>query len=107
MSVTSQEIQPAAAAHVSFGPPWYLRELYKYLATFAGLTVIYVGLRLYQGAFGVTTGLDSSEPAFATHWMRLLYMELAVLAVVFPALWGYLWFTRDRNMDAMCSTSRS
>ena len=25
MSVTSQEIQPAAAAHVSFGPPWYLQ----------------------------------------------------------------------------------
>ena len=101
MSVTSHEIQPAAAAHASFGPPWYFRELYKYLATFAGLTVIYVGFRLYQGVFGVSTGLDSSEPAFATHWMRLLYIELAVLAVVFPALWGYLWFTRDQNMDAM------
>ncbi len=101
MSVTSHEIQPASAAHVRFGPPWYLRELYKYLATFAGLTVMYVGFRPYQGAFGVSAGLDSSEPAFATHWMRLLYIELAVLAAVFPALWGYLWLTRDRNMDAM------
>ena len=70
-------------------------------ATFAGLTAIYVGFRLYQGAFGLSAGLDSSEPAFATHWMRLLYLELAVLVIVFPALWGYLWFTRDRNMDAM------
>jgi methane/ammonia monooxygenase subunit C len=101
MSVTSHEIQPAAVAHARSGPPWYIRELYKYLATFAGLTVMYVGFRLYQGAYGVSAGLDSSEPAFDTHWMRLLYIELGVLIVVFPTLWGYLWFTRDQNMDAM------
>jgi methane/ammonia monooxygenase subunit C len=98
MTATSQAISPKRAQD-AFLLPWYLRDLYKYLLTFAGLTVMYVGLRLYQGAFGVVAGLDSSEQAFETHWMRLLYIELTVLAVVFPALWGYLWFTRDRNMD--------
>jgi len=98
MTATPQAISPKSA-HGAFLLPWYLRDLYKYLLTFAGLTVIYVGLRLYQGAFGVVAGLDSSEPAFEAHWMRLLYIEFTVLAVVFPALWGYLWFTRDRNMD--------
>jgi len=60
-----------------------------------------VGFRIYQGAFGVSAGLDYTEPAFATHWMRLLYIEAIFLAIVFPTLWGYLWFTRDRNLDAI------
>ncbi|MGH6834095.1 MAG: bacterial ammonia monooxygenase, subunit AmoC [Methylocella sp.] len=101
MSVASHDILPAKAAHKKSGLPWYIRDLYKYLLTFAGLTVIYVGLRLYQGEFGIATGLDSTEPEFKTYWMRLLYIELGALALVFPALWGYLWFTRDRNLDAI------
>ena len=90
MSVASHDILPAKAAQKKSGLPWYIRDLYIYLLTFAGLTVIYVGLRSYQGEFGLLTGLDSSEPEFKTYWMRLLYIELGVLALVFPALWGYL-----------------
>lgn len=81
--------------------PWYLIDLYKYLLTFSGLTILYVGLRLYQGAYGVLAGLDSTEIAFQTHWMRLFNIELTVLVLVFPALWGYLWFTRDQNMSEL------
>lgn len=101
MAVTSPDFQSIPEGQQKTSLPWYIRDLYKYLATFAGLAVIYVGLRLYQGAFGVLAGLDSTEPAFETHWMRLFHIELGVLALVFPALWGYLWLTRDRNMDAM------
>jgi methane/ammonia monooxygenase subunit C len=101
MAVTSPDILPIAKGQQKTSLPWYIRDLHKYLATFAGLAVIYVGLRLYQGVYGVLAGLDSTEPAFQTHWMRLFYIELGVLALVFPALWGYLWFTRERNMEAM------
>ena len=74
MTATSQAISPKRAQDALL-LPWYLRDLYKYLLTFAGMTVIYVGFRIYQGAFGISAGLDSTEPAFATHWMRLLYIE--------------------------------
>ena len=42
--------------------PWYLLDLPRYLKGFGILTVIYIGLRLYQGAFAVSSGLDSTEP---------------------------------------------
>lgn len=101
MATTSPEIVPVIKGQQKTSLPWYIRDLHKYLATFAGLAVIYISLRLYQGAYGVLAGLDSTEPAFQTHWMRLFHIELGVLALVFPALWSYLWFTRDQNMDAM------
>ena len=63
------------------------------------MTAMYVGFRMYQGAYAISTGLDSSDPAFDVHWMRLLYLEGAVLAIVFPSIWGYLWYTRDQNLD--------
>jgi methane/ammonia monooxygenase subunit C len=100
MTATSQAIS-TETTRGTFRLPWYIRDLYLYLLTFAGMTAISVGFRLYQGAFGISAGLDSSEPAFDTYWMRLLYVEAVVLAVVFPTLWGYLWFTRDRNLDAI------
>ncbi len=81
--------------------PWYLRDLYKYLATFAVLTCLYIGLRLYQGAYGVSAGMDSTLPEFEQYWMRLLYIELVVIAVLAVGLWGYLWYTRDQNLDAI------
>ena len=101
MAVTTSGHLPAQAEHEQSKLPWYIRDLHKYLLTFAGLTVMYVGLRLYQGAFGVLAGLDSTEPAFQTHWMRLFHIELGILALVFPTLWGYLWLTRDQNLEAI------
>jgi len=98
MTFVPQALSPESSGGI-VGLPWYLRDLPKYLATFAVMTAIYVGFRIYQGAFGVSAGLDSTEPAFDTYWMRLLYLEGAFLALVFPTLWGYLWVTRDRNLD--------
>ena len=56
---------------------------------------------MYQGAFAVSTGLDSTEPAFEQYWMRLLYIELVIIAVFMTGIWGYLWFSRDRNLDTL------
>ena len=36
MSVASHDILPAKAAHKKSGLPWYIRDLYIYLLTFAG-----------------------------------------------------------------------
>ncbi|TAN50027.1 MAG: methane monooxygenase/ammonia monooxygenase subunit C [Methylococcaceae bacterium] len=81
--------------------PWYLKDLYKYLGGFAVITVIYVGLRLYQGAYAVATGLDSTLPEYDAYWMRLFYGELITLMSFTAGLWSYLWFTRDRNPAAL------
>lgn len=81
--------------------PWYLKDVYKYLSAFGILTAIYMGLRLYQGAHAVTTGLDSSLPEYETYWMRLFYLELVVIAATTTGIWGYLWLTRDRNLGAL------
>jgi len=80
-------------------PPWYLKDLYRYISGFALLGIIYMGLRVYQGAFAVSTGLDSSEPAFEVYWMRLFHIELWSLFLFATGSWGYLWFSRDRNLD--------
>ena len=80
-------------------PPWYLKDLYRYLSAFAVLTVIYMGFRIYQGAYGVSTGLDSTEPVFETHWMRLLDLELVVIVLFASIAWGWLWLSRDKNLD--------
>lgn len=81
--------------------PWYLTGLHKYISAFLILTIIYISLRLYQGAYGISTGLDSTDPIFEKYWMRLLYIELGVIFVVMTGLWTYLWRTRDRNLDTI------
>lgn len=82
-------------------PPWYLKDLYRYLSSFAVLTVIYMGFRIYQGAFGVSTGLDSTEPAFDVYWMRLFNFNVTFVTLFAGLSWGYLWFTRDKNLDKL------
>lgn len=99
MATISTEI--AAATATPGRRPWYLADLPRYLKGFGLLTVIYVSLRLYQGAFAIAHGLDSTEPAFEQYWMRLFYLELAVIALVAGGFWGYLWITRDRNLDQL------
>lgn len=65
------------------------------------LAAIYLGLRIYQQEFAFSVGLDSTAPEFATHWMMLLKIELIAIFGGGAIIWAYLWFTRDRNMDAL------
>jgi methane/ammonia monooxygenase subunit C len=99
MATTTEQVRLSTENPKSL--PWYLIDLLKYLKAFGVLTVIYVSLRLYQGAFAIEHGLDSTEPAFEQYWMRLFYIELAVIAAVASGFWGYLWITRDRNLDQL------
>jgi len=99
MATTSEQL-PLVVENKN-AAPWYIKDLPMYLKGFAILTVIYVGLRLYQGAFAVASGLDSSEPAFEKYWMQLFYVELGILAVFVTGVWGYLWVSRDRNLDKL------
>jgi len=97
MAISTNQLSLLLEKHSNF--PWYLRDLPRYLQGFALLAVIYLSLRVYQGAFAVSTGLDSYEPAFELHWMRLFYTEITILAVFMVSIWGYLWHTRDRNLE--------
>jgi methane/ammonia monooxygenase subunit C len=99
MSTTSEQLPDLVESQSRV--PWYLQDLPSYLKTFGILTVIYIGLRLYQGAFAVSAGLDSYEPEFEQYWMQLFYIELGVLAVFVTAVWGYLWYSRDRHLDQL------
>lgn len=65
------------------------------------LAVLYVGYRLYQQAFAFKYGLDSTAPVFETYWMSLFKTEIPLIFGTGFAIWGYLWFTRDRNFEAL------
>jgi methane/ammonia monooxygenase subunit C len=80
---------------------WYLAHLPKYLAAIFGILVMYVGISLYQFAYGESTGLDSTEPLFKTYWHSLFYIEQVVLILLAITLWSYLWQTREQNFDAL------
>ncbi|QWF71933.1 methane monooxygenase/ammonia monooxygenase subunit C [Methylomonas paludis] len=92
-STTSQETTPRL--------PWYLLDLYQYIGGFALLTSIYIGLRLYQGANAVNTGLDSTLPEYAIYWMRLFYGEIIALLSATALLWIYLWRSRDQQLETI------
>lgn len=63
------------------------------------LSGIYVGYRMYQQAYGMSVGLDSTDPAFQTIWMNLFWTQLPVLFGAAAAVQLYLLFTRDRNVE--------
>ena len=98
MATTTQHTLTAPSKPLS-QLPWYLHDLYTYLGGFVLMTVIYIGLRLYQGAHAVATGLDSTLPEYDVYWMRLFYGELAVLLTATAGLWSYFWISRDRHLD--------
>ena len=82
-------------------PPWYLKDVYRYLSAFGILTAIYMGFRIYQGAFGVSNGLDSTEPGFEHYWMRLFNFNVTFVTLFAVLSWGYLWFSRDKHLDKL------
>jgi methane/ammonia monooxygenase subunit C len=99
MATTTEQIKAMAGQKKM--PPWYLKDLYWYLSAFGILTAIYMGFRIYQGAYGVSTGLDSTDPVFETYWMRLLDFELVFIALFTSIAWGWLWYSKDKNLDKL------
>jgi methane/ammonia monooxygenase subunit C len=65
------------------------------------LTGVYVSYRVYQQMYGMSAGLDSTEPIFQDIWMRLFWIQLPVLFGIVALIQVYLFVTRDRNIDAI------
>ncbi len=63
------------------------------------LLVLYAAVRVYQGIAGWKYGLDSTLPEFQIYWMRLLWTQLVLLPIIGVGWLGYLWFTRDRDLE--------
>src|ERR1700746_1133633 len=62
------------------------------------ICVFYVGIRIYEQAFGQLYCLDSLSPDFTTYWMTILYIEEPVELISFLALVGWMWKTRDTEV---------
>jgi methane/ammonia monooxygenase subunit C len=74
----------------------------RWLAFAFGIyTVFYLWVRWYEGVYGWSAGLDAFAPEFEKYWMNFLYTEIVLEVTTASLLWGYLWKTRDRNLEAL------
>ena len=65
------------------------------------LNVFYLIVRIYEQIYGWRAGLDSFAPEFQTYWLSILWTEIPLELISGIGLAGYLWKTRDRNVDAV------
>lgn len=64
-----------------------------------GYTAFYFAVRWYEGVYGWSKGLDSYAPEFETYWMNLLYIQIVLEFLAAALVWGWLWRTRDLNLE--------
>jgi methane/ammonia monooxygenase subunit C len=67
------------------------------------LGFFYVGIRIYEQYFGWKAGLDSFAPEFQTYWLNIMWTELPLEFLAFCGIGGWLWKTRDRNVNAVAA----
>src|SRR5215468_1459182 len=67
----------------------------------AGITVLMVAARIYQLLYAWTKGLDSFSPEFQAYWWDLVLAEWVCEVVSATLLGGWLWKTRDQEMDKL------
>jgi len=84
------------AAYSSPKTPWA-----RFFLLLSLVAIIFSAYRVYQHATAFTVGLDYFSPEFQQYWMRLLYIQLPVLALVGAGIVGWLLVTRDRNLDKL------
>ena len=65
------------------------------------LNTFYLLVRIYEQIYGWRAGLDSFAPEFQTYWLSILWTEIPLELISGIGLAGYLWKTRDRNIDAV------
>ncbi len=65
------------------------------------MSMMYAGFRLYQQLFAWEYGLDATAPEFDKYWMTLVKVEVPLIFGAAFLCWGYLWYTRDRNLAAL------
>lgn len=78
-------------------PP--LLNVRRLVLVIAGYGLFYLWARWYEGVYGWWAGLDAYAPEFETYWMNFLYTEIVLEIVAAAVLWGWLWKTRDRNLE--------
>ena len=62
------------------------------------VSLIFIGLRIYQGEFALTYGIDSASPEFTQYWMGLTALQLASVGI-FCGLWfGWLVASGRRTL---------
>ncbi|MFW5426039.1 MAG: bacterial ammonia monooxygenase, subunit AmoC [Methylophagaceae bacterium] len=79
--------------------PHHFKKWKLFFWVIAILHVIYFSAIWYQMTFAHAYGMDAHDPDFDTYWMTLFYAEIVVEAIIASFLWGYLWITRDRELD--------
>ena len=95
---------PKAIHHVGFGRisvkgvTSYIRPGKIIIAISAVVTCLLVGYRFYLHEFSFSYGMDSFVPGFELYWMRLLWWQLLLFAVVTPVSCLYLWLSREENV---------
>ncbi len=62
------------------------------------IALLMIAARLYQQAYAWTAGLDATSPEFQTYWMNLLFGQFAVEALAAAGIWGYVWFSRPKDL---------
>ncbi len=78
------------------GAPWA-----KFFMAVLFVGVVFGMYRIYQHATSFTVGLDYFSPEFQKYWMTLLYIQLPVLTAIGAGIAGWLYWTRDKNLDAL------
>lgn len=88
-----------AAETEAVGPADRLIPWKPLLLVLAAITVMMISVRVYQQAYAWTTGMDYFSADFQFYWMNLLYAQWVVEAIAATSIWGYIWLSRDRDLD--------
>jgi methane/ammonia monooxygenase subunit C len=64
----------------------------------AGVVALTVAARIYEQVYAWKAGLDATAPEFQTYWMHMLYAIFAFEAILSAGLWGYVWFSRPKDL---------
>ena len=99
MSVSSEEMSATSSDSKTLS--YYLQDWKKCVLGVAAIYALYWFCVDYQQSYAHLYGMDSHSPEFDAYWMSFLYIELTALPVIGIVFWGYLWFTRDKNIDSV------
>lgn len=78
------------------GVPWL-----KVFLAILSVAFMFTSYRIYQETTAFTHGLDYFSTEFQTYWMRLLWVQLAVIFSLGSGTVGYLWLTRERDFSVI------
>ena len=108
MSVADNVMAEAAAGGAAeaeaVGPAGRLIPWKPLLLVAAAISVMMISVRVYQQFYAWTAGMDYFSADFQFYWMNLLYAQWVVEAVAATSILGYIWLTRDHDLDNLAPT---